>query len=97
MDGLPLKAIPADHPHRRQFARMERQFGDALAAALDAWRRALFRGVTAGNVHQVLARLQDTDTTNILQDALTKELQAIALEGADKGREQIEREVFGVA
>ena len=90
------KAIPKDHPYRREFARMEREFGDALTTALNKWRRALFRDITDTNVHALLTRLDDPDTLNILQDVMVAQLQTVAGEGVDKARQQIEREVYGV-
>ena len=94
---METKAIPKDHPYRRDFARLERDFGDAMAVALDRWRLALFRGVSETNVHQLVMRLDDPELTNIVQDVLTQQLQAIAVEGVDKAREQVEKEVFGVS
>ena len=97
MGYLPAsKAIPQDHPHRRAFASMEREFAAAMEKALDKWRRELFRGVNEVTIHNVIARLDDPQITNILQDALTRQLQSIALNGADQARIDIEREVFGV-
>jgi hypothetical protein len=97
MGSVPVKAIPKDHPHRRDFARWEREFQEAMERALNKWRRELFRDIDGDNVRDILARLDDRETQDIIRDAAAAAFLEIALEGVDKARETVEKEVFGVS
>jgi hypothetical protein len=97
MGNVPVKAIPKDHPHRRQFAQWEREITDKIAAALNKWRLELFRDIDADNVRDALTRLDDPKTQDIIRDAAAAAFLEIALEGVDKAREKVEKEVFGVS
>jgi hypothetical protein len=95
--NLPIKAIPKDHPHRREFARWEREFQEAMERALNKWRRELFRDIDGDNVRDILARLDDPKTQDIIRDAAAAAFLDVAMQGVDRAREQVEREVFGVS
>jgi hypothetical protein len=97
MADIPVKAIPKDHPYRRDFSRWEREFQEAMERALNKWRIELFRDIDGDNVRDVLYRMQQPKYRNILQDAVLAQLQKVALAGADNGRRVIEKEVFGVS
>jgi type II secretory pathway component PulM len=97
MADIPVKAIPKDHPHRREFARWEREFQEAMERALNKWRRELFRDIDGDNVRDILARLDDRDIQNVIRDAAAAAFLDVAMHGVDKAREQVEREVFGVS
>lgn len=76
---------------------LEREAAPAIAAALAKLERDLFRGVAEDDAEtELLRRLDDPETAQALRDTLMTHLQAAALAGAGFGREQIEREVFGV-
>lgn len=76
--------------------RYEREFEAALTKALNRLRLDVSRGVTDDNPREMVDRLNDNRVTRPFQDAIVKQLQAVALAGADFGREQVERDVFGV-
>jgi SPP1 gp7 family putative phage head morphogenesis protein len=96
MGNVPVKAIPKDHPHRRQFAQWEREVTDKIAQALARRRRDLFRGITRENVSQVLDRLADPAHRDKLRAAIYEALLPVARGGVDKQREVLEKEVLGV-
>ena len=74
---------------------MERNGSQVVAGALAKLRRDLFRGVTEDNVHELLSRLSDRDVMQPFEDSIIGLLQEWALAGADNGREDIERDIFG--
>lgn len=75
--------------------RYEQEFERGMVKALNQLRLDSVRGVTSDNVSEITRRLQDTRFTRPFQDAIVRQLQIVALAGADYGREQIERHVFG--
>jgi hypothetical protein len=48
-------------------------------------------------VRDALTRLDDPKTQDIIRDAAAAAFLEIALEGVDKARETVEKEVFGVS
>ncbi len=89
------KAIRKLDPDGRQMRRMERDFEAAMSAALNRLRLDTVRDI--GDDPQVmLIRLNDEAFTRPFQDAITQQLERVALAGADFGRQQVERDVFGV-
>ena len=93
------RVIPDDraklNPDGRLMRRMEKQGTERLTTALNKLRLDLFRGVTAENVHVLNMRLTDPKVTQPFQDAVTALVQEWALAGADFGRDQIERTIYG--
>lgn len=83
------------NPDGRAMRRYERQFEAAMVKALDKLRRDVTRGITAENVHELVNRLNDEAIVRPFQDAIVKEIQAVALAGSEFGREQVEADVFG--
>jgi SPP1 gp7 family putative phage head morphogenesis protein len=94
----PFKAIGKDtlNPDGRAMRRHERQFEAALTRALNRLRIDLTRGLTDANAEELVTRLNDDALTRPFQDAIVRELQAVALAGSDFGRQQVEGAVFGV-
>lgn len=89
------KAIRKLDPDGRQMRRMEREFEAVVARALNQLRLDVIRDI--GDDPQVmLNRLNDSRFTRPFQDAIVRELQRVALAGAEYGRGQVERYVFGV-
>jgi SPP1 gp7 family putative phage head morphogenesis protein len=76
--------------------RYERDATERLHAALLAWGRGLLRGVPENAPEVILARLDDPERLKPFRDALVAVLQGIAIAGAEHGRKQVERGVFGV-
>ena len=74
---------------------LERDGSGKIAAALARLRRDLFRGVTEDNVNQLTARLNDREVMQPFTDAIVGLITEWALTGADNGREEIERNVYG--
>ncbi len=91
-----LKAIPRDHPHRRKLAELERDVTDAMTAALDQYRRDIFRDVTRSNVYELAARAESPELNARLRQSIYDALLKVAAAGGDVGKAQIEAEVFGV-
>jgi SPP1 gp7 family putative phage head morphogenesis protein len=89
-------AIPADHPHRALFARLERQAAQDIAAALDRLRRDVMRGIGRDNVMDVFNRLQDNDINERLRQSLYNALLPTADAGYAQAKKELEREVLGV-
>lgn len=73
--------------------RYERDFEAALVKAFNRLRIDVMRGVDDPN--EMLTRLDRDSVSRPFQDAIVKQLQAVALAGSDFGREQVERHVFG--
>lgn len=76
-------------------ARLERAFAATVMRALRRLRASVTRDV-GDDPAVMLARLADDEYTRPFQDAIARQLQAVALAGADFGREQIETGVYGV-
>ena len=76
---------------RRHEARLQA----VVLRALRRLRRDLFRDVDEATVHSALARLDDPAVITPFRDAIVAAIQAVALAGADFGREQVERFVYG--
>ena len=83
------------NPDGRTMRRMERQGTEIIAAALAKLERDLFRGVTQQNAAQIVRRLDDPKVIKPFENALIGLVHEWALAGADFGREQIERDVYG--
>ena len=83
------------HPSGTELRRFEREGAEAIARALAKLKRDLFAGLNADTIGQVLTRLDDPAITRPLHDAIALSVSRWALAGADFGREQIERAVFG--
>lgn len=88
--------IPADHPHRRLFARLEKQATDDIAAALGRLRRDIMRGINRANVEQIPTRLRDSDINERLRLALYNALLPTAEAAFEVARKELEREVLGI-
>lgn len=85
------------NPDGVQLRRFEREGTAAIAAALAKLERDLFRGINQDNAAQMVARLNDPKVSQPFEDAITALVSEWALAGADFGREQIEKEIFGTA
>lgn len=96
MGSLPVKAIPKDHPHRRQIAALEREVADIITAALDQYRRDIFRDVTRANVYELAMRAESPELNARLRKAIYEALLKVAMTGGEVGKRQIEAEVLGV-
>lgn len=83
------------NPDGRVMRRMEREFTTAAAGALAALLDALTDNI-GDDANMMLVRLDDGEVTRPFHDAITGELQRVALAGSEFGREQIEGDVFGV-
>ena len=88
------KATP-DRLNDRQLRRFEKQGADKIEAALSKLQRDLFRGINQNNAGQIVTRLDDPKVMQPFEDAITALIQEWALAGADGGRVQVEREIFG--
>ncbi len=75
--------------------RFERQGTEKLTSALSKLRRGLFAGLNADSIGQVVTRLNDPKIMQPFKDTVDSLLQEWALAGADFGREQVERTIFG--
>lgn len=91
------KAIRKIDPDGRAMRRMEQEFETAVTRALNALRLDLVRGLNDENVTQLTGRLDDSAVTRPFQDAIVRQLGRVATAGADYGREQVERFVFGTS
>ena len=83
------------NPDGRQMRRLERQFEQAVGAALGRWWRDISKGVTADDPQEMERRLADPEILGRVEQVLVAELQTVAVAGADFGREQVERHVLG--
>lgn len=83
------------NPDGRAMRRMEREFEAAVGRALGTLRLELVRGIDA-DPGEMIRRLDDERITRPFQDAIARQVERVALAGAGFGREQVEREVFGV-
>lgn len=95
--GKATRRIPGDafNPDGRQMRRYERQMQDAVQGALERLQGDLFDGIGEPDVMTVLARLDSESVTTPFRDRIVAALQRVAIAGAEFGREQIERHVFG--
>lgn len=84
------------NPHDDILNPLEDGMTAAIHAGLQAWRRELFRGINAENVNDVLLRLNDPTLRQVLRDAIVDWLQQAAEAGANQGRANIERDIFGI-
>lgn len=91
-----MKAIPKDHPHRRQIAALEGEVATIITSALDQYRRDIFRDVTRDNVYELAARAESPELNARLRRSIYDALLRVAIAGGEVGRQQIEAEVFGV-
>lgn len=76
--------------------RFERQGRDRIQEALESLQERLFVGLDTDTAEQALRRLDNRDIVQPFRDTITALIQEWAQAGSDFGREQIEREVFGV-
>lgn len=83
------------NPDGRAMRQYEQEFEAAVVKALKRLRLDMVKGITADNVHSMLSRLDDRDVTRPFQDAIERQVERVALAGAEFGREQVERHVFG--
>lgn len=83
------------NPDGREMRRMEAEMQRAVLAALRRLDRDLFSGVTAESAALVLVRLDSEPVLAPFRDRIIAALQAVALAGAEFGRWQVERAVFG--
>ena len=83
------------NPSGRMMRAMERDAEARLARALNALRIRMMQGVNEMNVVTLPQRLARQDVLQPFADAVTAVIRDIALAGADFGREQVERYVFG--
>lgn len=83
------------NPDGRAMRRMEREFEAAIAAALVRLGRAVTRDISDDNPREMLDRLRSPEFVQPFQDAVTAELERVAVAGATFGQEQIERRVLG--
>lgn len=67
-----------------------------LTRALSRLRRDVLRDLDETNVYHLNGRLASQDVLQPFTDAVIAVLRDIAIDGAQFGREQIERAVFGV-
>ena len=91
-----MKAIPKDHPHRKQIAALESEVATIITAALDQYRRDIFRDVTRANVYELTARAESPELNSRLRKAIYDALLKVAMTGGEVGKRQIDAEVLGV-
>lgn len=91
-----IKAVPADHPHRRTITRLERSATDAIAEALDNLRRDLFRGISRDNVREIVSRLSDPEINERLRLALYDALLPAVDAGFENGQTFVNETALGV-
>ncbi len=87
------KAAPKKRPYDRELRAIEDEGAAQITKALSAQRRCLLKGINADNVHEMLNRPQCADG---VEAALMTFVTKAALFGAEKGRETVERDVYGV-
>lgn len=91
------KATRSINPDGRMMRRLEADMEAAVARALNKLRLSVTNEITEGNVRDMVMRLDREDITRPFQDAITRQIETVALAGADFGREQVERYVFGTS
>jgi hypothetical protein len=89
------KAIP-ERFNAQQLSAFEKDGTERIVAALQRLRRDLFRGVDKDTVPLMTDRLHDPAIIGPFRDTMQELIREWALEGANYGRETIEREVLGV-
>lgn len=96
--GKATRRIPEAeiNPDGRTLRRMEKQGTERIARALNKLRLDLFRGINDNNVMMLESRLNDKDIMQPFEDAISALVNEWALAGADFGREQIERTIYGI-
>lgn len=67
-----------------------------IERALSRLRVDVTRGISDSNVQELVNRLNDDAITRPFQDAIVGQIQAVALAGSEFGREQVERDIYGV-
>lgn len=101
MRPFPAMTTKATPPTRsealdKELDQLEIDFTEAIAAALDARRRALFNDVTDDNAEtELTTRLHDPDHWQPLTDTIAKWLQRIADNGVTFGIYVIEKALYG--
>jgi SPP1 gp7 family putative phage head morphogenesis protein len=96
--GKATRRIPDDrlNPDGRLLRRFERQLTGIVLEALQQQQTALFNGIDDSSILMVTMRLDQESIVIPFRDAVVRGLQRIAIAGAEFGREQVERQVFGV-
>jgi hypothetical protein len=96
--GKATRRIPDDrlNPDGLLLRRFERQLTGIVLEALQQQQTALFNGIDDSNILMVAMRLDQESIVIPFRDAVVRGLQRIAIAGAEFGREQVERQVFGV-
>ena len=95
MPPFHLKAIPKDHPHRRQLGKLEKEAQAIIEKALSQMRRDLFRDIDTGNVRDMLRRINSQELNEKLRGSIYDALLLAAQAGGTTGQTQVEREVLG--
>lgn len=91
-----MKAIPADHPFADVLAQLEADTTALMAAALDQYRRDIFRDVGRENIYELVSRAQSQALNANLRQAVYTALLKVGMVGAEIGRKQVEAQVYGV-
>jgi hypothetical protein len=95
-ESHPGKAIPKRF-NERQLSKFEKDGERRIVAAFQKLRRDLFRGIGKDDVNMIPSRMNDPAIIGPFRDTMNELLRTWALEGADYGRQTIEREVLGVS
>lgn len=95
--GKATRRIPDTelNPDGRQMRRFERQLKDETLTGLQNLRERIFADLTAQFVNLALQRLDSERVVVPFRDRITRKLAEISLAGAEFGREQVERHIFG--
>lgn len=91
-----VKAAKIRNPDGKVMRRYETMAAERIHAALVAWGKSLFKGVTADSVPLLLMRVDDRELAKPLRDELIAVLQIIAIGGSEFGRLQVEGDVYGI-
>ena len=84
------------NPSGRMMRAMERDAEARIARALNKMRLDLLRGLNDSNVYLLPQKLGSREVLQPFADTYTAVIQDLALAGADFGREQVERAIYGV-
>lgn len=98
MNGKATRRIPDDrlNPDGRQMRRFERELAQTAQVAFGNLKTALFDGLNDITAATALYRLDSHAVIVPFRDSIVRGLQEIAIAGAEFGREQVERQVFGI-
>jgi hypothetical protein len=84
------------HPYDDELIALEDGMQAAISAELAAIAKAITKKINAENAREIVNRASDANTWQKLRDALAAWMMKSAEFGTDMGRQQIERDVFGV-